>query len=69
MYFDMIRHRHSQKLAATGLILVEFEALLITFKYHWDEYWKLKCVNVYLATGRLVYCFWFRTKRSSYWYI
>ena len=37
MYYDKIRHRHSQVLAATGLPPVEFDALLITFKYHWDE--------------------------------
>ena len=39
MYYDKIRHRHSQVLAATGLTSVEFEALLITFKHHWDEYY------------------------------
>ena len=39
MYYDKIRHRHSQVLAATGLTPVEFEALLITFKHHWDEYY------------------------------
>ena len=33
MYYDKIRHRHSQVLAATGLTPVEFEALLITFKF------------------------------------
>ena len=37
MYYDKIRHRHSQVLAATGLTPVEFDALLVTFKYHWDE--------------------------------
>ena len=36
MYYDKIRHRHSQVLAATGLTPVEFDALLVTFKYHWD---------------------------------
>ena len=30
MYYDKIRHRHSQVLAATGLTPIEFEALLIT---------------------------------------
>lgn len=56
MYYDKIRHRHSQVLAATGLTPAEFDALLITFKYHWDEYitailpWKVKCANVYLTT-------------------
>ena len=39
MYYDKIRCRHSQVLAATGLTPVEFDALLITFKYHWDEYY------------------------------
>ena len=39
MYYDKIRHRHSQVLAATGLTPVEFDALLVTFKYHWDEYY------------------------------
>lgn len=62
MYYDQIRHRHSQVLAATGLTPVEFDALLVTFKYHWDEYitaislWKAKCVHVYLTTGRPVCC-------------
>mgnify|MGYP003192308588 FL=1 len=39
MYYDKIRHRYSQVLAATGLTPAEFDALLITFKYHWDEYY------------------------------
>lgn len=39
MYYDKIRHRYSQVLAATGLTPVEFDALLITFKYHWEEYY------------------------------
>ena len=39
MYYDKIRHRHSQVLAATGLTPAEFDALLTTFKYHWDEYY------------------------------
>lgn len=39
MYFDKIRHRHSQVLAVTGLTPVEFDALLITFKYHRDKYY------------------------------
>lgn len=38
MYYDMICHRHSQTLTAIGLTPSEFDALLITFKYHWDEY-------------------------------
>ena len=39
MYYDKIRHRNNQVLAATGLTTVEFDALLTTFKYHWDEYY------------------------------
>ena len=61
MYYDKICHRHSQVLAATGLTPVEFDALLITFKYHWDEYYSHftlegKVLNVYLTTGRPVCC-------------
>ena len=39
MYYDKIRHRNNQVLAATGLTPVEFDALLVTFKYHWDDYY------------------------------
>ena len=39
MYYDQLRHRHSQVLAAPGLTPVELDALLVTFKYHWDEYY------------------------------
>lgn len=39
MYYDKIRHCYSQVLAATGSPPVEFDALLITFKYHWKEYY------------------------------
>ena len=39
MYYGKIRHRYSQELAATGLTPAEFDALLITFKYHWEEYY------------------------------
>lgn len=39
MYYDKIRHRHSKVLAATGLTTVGFDALLIIFKYHWNEYY------------------------------
>lgn len=39
MYYDKISHRHSQVIAATGLTPVEFDALLITFKHHGDEYY------------------------------
>lgn len=61
MYYDKIRHRHSQVLAATGLIPVEFDALLITFKSIGMNItailpWKVKCVNVYLTTRRPVCC-------------
>ena len=45
MYYDKIRHRHSQVLAATGLTPAEFDALLITFKYHWDEYYSHFTLN------------------------
>ena len=38
MYYDKIRHRNNQVLAATGLTTVEFDALLTTFKYHWDSF-------------------------------
>ena len=31
MYYDQIRHRNTQVLAATGIIPVEFDALLVTF--------------------------------------
>ena len=34
MYYDKIRHRDSQVLAATGLTPVEFDALLVTFSNH-----------------------------------
>lgn len=39
MYYDKIRHRLSQILAAIGLTPIEFEVLLITFKYHREEYY------------------------------
>ncbi|WP_221659207.1 transposase family protein [Bacteroides salyersiae] len=39
MYYNKIRHRHSQVLASIGLTPVEFDSLLITFKHHWDEYY------------------------------
>lgn len=39
MYYDMICHRHSQALATIELTPSEFDALLITFKYHWDKYY------------------------------
>ena len=40
MYYDKIRHRHSQVLAATGLTPAKFDALLITFKYHGKKYYR-----------------------------
>ena len=49
MYYDKIRHRHSQVLAATGLTPVEFEALLITFKHHWDEYYSHFTIYRYMT--------------------
>ena len=67
MYYDKIRHRHSQVLAATGLTPVEFEALLITFKHHWASStigmsitvilpWKEKFVSVYPIIERPACC-------------
>ena len=61
-------------LTATRLTPVEFDALLITFKYHWDEYYSHftlegKVRQRISYTGRPVCCLWFRTKCSSYWYI
>ena len=61
MYYDKIRHRHSQVLAATSLTPVEFEALLIPFKYHWMNFivillWKEKFVSVYLIIERPAFC-------------
>ena len=40
--YNKIRHRQIQGLAATRLRPVEFDALLITFKHHWDEYYSHK---------------------------
>lgn len=39
MQYDKIRKRASQLLAATGFTSSQFEALLICFKYHWEEYY------------------------------
>ena len=39
MYYNKIHHHHRSVLAATGLTPVEFDALLIIFNYHWDEYY------------------------------
>ncbi len=39
MHYDKIHHRHNQVLVAIGLTPVEFDALLITFKYYWNEYY------------------------------
>ena len=40
IYYDKIRYRHSQVLAATGLTPAKFDALLITFKYHGKKYYR-----------------------------
>ena len=57
MYYDKIRHRHSQVLAATGLTPVEFEALLITFKSITVILpWKEKFVSVYPIIERPACC-------------
>lgn len=39
MQYEKIRKRASQLLAATGFTSSQFEALLICFKYHWEEYY------------------------------
>ena len=39
MQYDKIRKRTSGLLAATGFTSTQFEALLISFKYHWEEYY------------------------------
>lgn len=38
MKYDKIRKIPKQLLSLTGVSLLKFEALLLTFKYHWDEY-------------------------------
>ena len=40
IYYDKIRYRHSQVLAATGLTPAKFDALLIIFKYHGKKYYR-----------------------------
>lgn len=39
MQYDKIRKHASQLLAVTGFTSSQFEALLICFKYHWEEYY------------------------------
>ena len=39
MKYDKVRKNAPQLLSLTGLTVSEFEALLPTFKYHWDEYY------------------------------
>lgn len=39
MKYDKIRKNPKQLLSLTGFTVVEFEAFLPTFKYHWEEYY------------------------------
>lgn len=39
MKYDKIKRNAPQILSITGLTKEEFDALLPTFKYHWDEYY------------------------------
>jgi len=39
MKYDKVRRNAVQLLSLTGFTVVEFEAFLPTFKYHWDEYY------------------------------
>jgi hypothetical protein len=39
MKYDKVRRNAAQLLSLTGFTVVEFEAFLPTFKYHWDEYY------------------------------
>jgi len=39
MKYDKVRRNATQLLSLTGFTVVEFEAFLPTFKYHWDEYY------------------------------
>jgi len=38
MKYDKVRRNAPQLLSLTSITVSEFEALLPTFKYHWDEY-------------------------------
>lgn len=39
MKYDKIRRDPKQLLSLTSFTVVEFEAFLTTFKYHWEEYY------------------------------
>lgn len=39
MRYDKVRRNAPRMLSLTSLTVSEFEALLPTFKYHWDEYY------------------------------
>jgi len=39
MKYDKVRKNAPQLLSLTSMTVTEFEALLPTFKYHWDEYY------------------------------
>jgi len=39
MRYDKVRKNEAQMLSLTGLTVLEFEALLPSFQYHWDEYY------------------------------
>jgi hypothetical protein len=48
MKYDKIRKNPKQLLSLTGFTVVEFEAFLPTFKYHWEEYY-----SHFTLTGKL----------------
>ena len=39
MNYDKVRKNAPQLLSLTSMTVIEFEALLPTFKYHWDDYY------------------------------
>ena len=48
MRYDKVRKNPPQMLSLTGFTVAEFDALLPTFKYKWDEYY-----SRYTLTGKL----------------
>jgi hypothetical protein len=48
MRYDKVRKNSSQMLSLTGFTVLEFEALLPTFKYEWEEYY-----SHYTLTGKV----------------
>jgi hypothetical protein len=48
MRYDKVRKNPPQLLSLTGFTVAEFDALLPTFKYEWDEYY-----SRYTLTGKL----------------